>query len=415
MNITKGNRLSAIIACTLAASSGTLMAAGYKIPETSTNATALSAAYVANAVGPDASYYNPAKMALDEDGGAIRGDLTYIHLPSVEYRGTQFGFPANDDSDKEDFLIPTMHYVSPYVGRARFGLSIVTPGGLSKQWDKWGARSAEKFSLETIEVNPTAGYRLTDKLAIGGGLRMVYSKGKVKSTVPNSIFRKMDGDSVDFGYNLALHFEPTERLSLAATYRSKVDLTIEGDAELGVGGGAVTLYDGSVSVDIPLPAALALATAFDVTDRTTVEFVFERTYWSAYKDLDFNYGSPVPPPLVPFFDRPIPKDWKDSNTYRFGITHQLNDKWTLMGGFALDKSPAPKSTIGFELPESDGQIFSVGGRYKVSRQLEIDGGILYTKRDTLKLKPGESDNGLVGEFKGAGALLVSIGAMYRFD
>jgi long-chain fatty acid transport protein len=86
-----------------------------------------------------------------------------------------------------------------------------------------------------------------------------------------------------------------------------------------------------------------------------------------------------------------------------------------MGGFALDQSPVPKRTIGFELPESDGQIFSVGGRYKVSRQLEIDAGVLYTRRDTLKLKPGQNDNRIVGEFKDAGALLVSLGAMYRFD
>ncbi len=41
-----------------------LMAGGYKIPESSVNAVALSNAYVANASGADASYYNPAKMVL---------------------------------------------------------------------------------------------------------------------------------------------------------------------------------------------------------------------------------------------------------------------------------------------------------------------------------------------------------------
>lgn len=413
MITTKRTPLSVVVACTLVASSGTLMAAGYKIPETSANATALSAAYVANADGPDASYYNPAGMALNEDGGAIQGDLTYIHLPSIEFTGTQGPFPASDSSKKENFLVPALHYVSPYVGKARFGLSIVSPAGLSKRWKGWGKTSAEEFSLQTIEVNPTVGYRLTDKLAIGGGVRMVYSSGKVKSTVPNSIFRDMDGDSIDFGYNLAAHFNPTDRLALAATYRSKVDLTVKGGAKLGVGG--LPLYDGSARVEVPIPAALALAAAFDFTDRTTAEFVFERTYWSAYDELDFEYGSPVPPPLVPFFDDPIPKDWKDSNTYRFGITHQLNDKWTLMGGFALDESPVPNRTVGFELPESDGQIFSVGGRYKATKQLEVNAGILYTKRDKLKLKPGENQSGLVGTFEDAGALLVSVGAVYRFE
>jgi long-chain fatty acid transport protein len=394
------------------------MAAGYKIPETSTNATALSAAYVANAVGPDASYYNPAGMALNADGGAIRGDLTYIHLPSIEYTGTgyvgPFGpLPASDKSEKENFLVPSLHYVSPYVGKARFGLSIVAPGGLAKRWKGFGATTAEEFSLQTIEVNPTVGYRINDQFALGGGVRMVYSSGVVKSTVPNSVFRDMEGDSIDFGFNLAAHYNPTERLALAATYRSNIDLTVKGGATLGVGG--IPLYDGSARVSVPLPAALAIAAAFDFSDRTTGEFVFERTYWSAYDELDFKYGSPVPPPLVPVFATPIDKSWKDSNTYRFGITHELNDKWTLMGGFALDESPVPKRTAGFELPESDGQIFSVGGRYQLSKKVEIDAGILYTKREQLKLKPGVNDNGLVGKFEDAGALLVSVGAVYRFD
>lgn len=242
---------------------------------------------------------------------------------------------------------------------------------------------------------------------------MVYSDGVVKSTVPGSIFRDLEGDSFDFGYNLAVHYEPSQRLRLAATYRSKVDLTIEGKAKLGSAG--VTLYDGSTRLTIPLPAALALAAAFDVTDNTTVELVVERTYWSDYKQLDFDYGSPIPAPLVPRFDDPIAKDWDDVMTYRLGLTHQLNDRWTLMAGLALDESPAPKQTIGFELPEADGKIVSIGARYKVSDKLQLNGGILYTQRETLKLTAAGNDNGLTGEFSDIGAVLLSAGAVYRFD
>ena len=41
-----------------------LYSAGYKIPEQSLNAVALSAAYIANANGADAAYYNPANMVF---------------------------------------------------------------------------------------------------------------------------------------------------------------------------------------------------------------------------------------------------------------------------------------------------------------------------------------------------------------
>jgi long-chain fatty acid transport protein len=111
-----------------------------------------------------------------------------------------------------------------------------------------------------------------------------------------------------------------------------------------------------------------------------------------------------------------PRDWKDVDTFRFGLTHQYNDKLTLMAGFALDESPAPKRTIGFELPESDGKIYSLGARYKVTKNVELGGAVLYTKREKLKLTAADgNDSGLVGEFSDAGAVLVSAGAIYRFD
>lgn len=406
--------------------------AGYKLPETSTNATALSAAYVANAKGPDASYYNPAAMAMDQDGAAIQGDLTLIHLPSTKFRGTQFSptlstdVLANDESETEDFLIPTLHYVSPYVGDARFGLSIVAPGGLSKRWDGYAKRAAKEFSLTIVEMNPTVGYRISDQLAVGGGVRLVYTDGTVKSSAPSGfpsfgLSRDLSGDSFDFGYNLAVHFEPNHRWALAATYRSKVDLTLKGDAKLTDDSGVA--YDGSAKVTVPLPGALALAAAFQPIDSTTVEFVFERTYWSDYEELDFDYGgtiaSPGGPPLtnahIFAFDTAKPKDWDDVNTYRLGITHEFDDRLTLMAGFAIDESPAPEETIGFELPESDAMIYSIGARYKISKQLEIGGAVLYTNRDKVKVDADRNDNGLTGDFSNAGALLVSIGGIYRFD
>jgi len=246
----------------------------------------------------------------------------------------------------------------------------------------------------------------------------------VKSAAPaalGGLTRDLTGDSIDFGYNLAMHLEPTDRWAFTATYRSKVDLTVKGDASLSDVAG--TAYSGGANVTIPLPAALALAAAFDVTNDTTFEFVFERTYWGAYEELDFNYSGTIASPggagltarHIAAFDDAKAKDWSDVNTYRFGLTHRYNEKLTLMGGFAIDESPAPTQTIGFELPESDGKIYSLGARYKMSKNIELGGAVLYTKRDKLQVSAAANDNGLTGEFSNAGALLVSLGAIYRFD
>ena len=402
---------------TLAALSPQLMAAAYKIPENSINSTALAGAYVANARGSDASYFNPAAMVFNEDRAMLEGNLTFAHLSSIDFEGTDiFGNPQKDSTKTENFILPSFHYVSPAVGNARFGLSLVVPAGLSKRWKGVARAFAQEFTLETIEVNPNIGYKFNDRFSIGGGVRAVYTRGRVELSdtawnPPVSVGRTMKGDSWDFGYNLALQLKATDNLDLAATYRSKVDLNVEGWAELTSSG--VPIYTGDASVSVPIPATLALAAAYTFGGKTTLEFTYERNFWSEYEELDFDYSTPQPP----IFDAPSPKNWDDSNTFRIGLTHQVNPKWVVMAGFAYDETPAPKETIGFELPDSDAKIFSVGTRYRYSDALNFGGAFLYDRKDKLTLSPGQNSNPLMAkgaEFENARAYLLTVGLEYKF-
>ncbi|MCP3869932.1 MAG: hypothetical protein GY703_17935 [Gammaproteobacteria bacterium] len=413
----------------MVATSPHLMAAAYKIPEQSINSTALAGAYVANAHGADASYYNPAAMVYNEEGAMMEGALTFIHLSSIDYQGTDFlGRGFSDSTKKENFVIPQFHYVSPAVGNARFGLSLTAPAGLSKRWEGVGRAPSQEFTLETYEINPTIGYKFNDRFSMGGGVRAVYSKARVENS-PDAydrfpIGRTAKGDSWDFGYNLALHFRATEALNLSATYRSKIDLDLEGPATLfHRSRNPLFTYVGDTSVSAPIPATLALAAAYTFKKRTTVEFTYERVYWSAYDYLDFDYSPPLNPsnPVFPgysmFFEQPQLKDWEDSNTFRLGVTHQLNPKWILMGGFTYDKTPVPKRTAGFELPDSDAKIFSFGARYNYSDALSIGGAFLYDRKDSLNLAPGDNGSSqLAGgaEFSNARAYLLTMGLEYKF-
>ena len=87
-----------------------------------------------------------------------------------------------------------------------------------------------------------------------------------------------------------------------------------------------------------------------------------------------------------------------------------------MAGFGIDKTPAPKKTIGFELPDSDAKIYSLGARYRYSERLEIGAAALHSGRESLPLTAVDrNDNRLVGTVEAAGALVASRGAEYRFD
>lgn len=268
-----------------------------------------------------------------------------------------------------------------------------------------------------MEVNPSVGYRVNDRFSVGAGVRVIYTDGVVKSDNGAGTSRDLSGDSFDYGYNLALHFRPTDQLSLAATYRSKIDLTVEGDANLLVGG--FFSYIGPASVEIPAPAALNLAAAYDISDRTTVEFVYERTYWSAYDQLDFNYASTINPVVDGVFGTPLPKNWSDTNTYRLGVTHQLNPKWTLMAGLAYDETPVPKQYANYELPDSDAKIVSFGAKYNYSDNMTIGAALLYDRKDKLTIPAGvnaEASGTLLGgaTFENARAYLFTVGMEYKF-
>ena len=101
--------------------------------------------------------------------------------------------------------------------------------------------------MTVVEANPTISYKASDMFSLAFGARAVYSDATVRSAgnivaVPAGglggglpatpeytyISRDMDGDTTEYGYNLALSVKPTNKLALAATYRSEIDLDMEG-------------------------------------------------------------------------------------------------------------------------------------------------------------------------------------------
>jgi len=195
------------------------------------------------------------------------------------------------------------------------------------------------------------------------------------------------------------------------TYRSNIDLNEEGDANLylfGVG------KQYSANVSVPLPAALNLSVAKTWEDKYTVELNYERTYWSAYKELDFNYGSEIQPVLVAPFDDPKDKKWQDTNTFRVGVTAKVTPSVTLMAGYAKDESPINKKYISYELADSDANLYSLGVRVQHNKNLSYGLAYLHDEKDAFSLAAGENKNGIIGKFSEGGADLITVGMGYTF-
>jgi len=397
---------------------GSASAAGYRVPEQSVDSTAKAGANIASASGADASYFNPANMAwMAEDKWQVEGDLTYIHLPSISYDDNRTA-AYDGESKKENFLLPTVFMVSPEVNNFRFGFSVTAPYGLAKRWEQPYPRTfAEEYSLKVFDINPTVAYKFCEYFSIAAGPRLLYSSAQVSSNgvvVPPGITgaRHMEGDTIELGWNVAMSARPVKDLNLAVTYRSEVDIDLDGDALLSTNTQAAPVNTGG-SVSVPAPAVLAISGAYTL-DKLTVELTWERTFWSDYDNIDFQYDTVLTNPvLYSAFDLPKPKNWDDSDAYRLGLSYALNEIWTLMAGFAYDRTPVPDSTLLFDLPDSDAFLYSVGVRYQVSKQVEVGAGYLYDDKDSRSVTSTELTKPN-GTFTDSSAHLLSVGLTYTF-
>jgi len=181
------------------------------------------------------------------------------HLPSIKYTSS-VSSTYDGKSKVENIAIPNFHYVSNPYGEWRWGVSMTTPAGLSKRWDSpYQKLYAQEFTLRNVELNPVVSYKVNDNFSVAGGVRIVYSEGKVYSDGSDAGYplkREMEGDTVEFGYNLALLYKAPQDINFAVTYRSNIDLDEEGDANLYLGD-IGKQYSSDVS--IPIPAALNIA------------------------------------------------------------------------------------------------------------------------------------------------------------
>lgn len=393
---------------------GSAWAAGYRIPEQSVDSVAKAGANIASSMGADASYYNPANMSWSKDGWQFEGALTYINLPAITYTDNRTPL-YNGESETEHFVLPTVFLVSPDMNNFRFGFSVTGPYGLAKRWTQPFPRSyAQEYSLKVFDINPTVSYRIGEKFSLGGGVRMLYSSAKLSNYAVQpdngiAINRGMEGDTIEWGWNLAAAFRPMENLNLSVTYRSNVDLDLEGDVNMGTNyPGQYAMYTGG-EVSVPAPAVLSVSMAYTI-EKATIDLTWDRTFWSEYERIAFHYDTPVNHPVLAVFNSSIPKDWEDSDSYRIGLSYELNPTWTLLAGFAYDETAVPDATLGFELPDSDAFLYSVGARYRVNEQIELGLGYLYDYKTSRSV----ANDTINGTFTDASAHLLSVGLRYDF-
>ncbi len=352
------------------------------------NASGMGNAYAgAAAVAEDAStiYFNPAGMSLLE--GNQFSAAGHAIILGAEFSGTgtkPAGLPplgpgpatggTGGDAGGTS-AVPNLYLTYGVGEQWDFGLGIGVPFGLVTEYDDtWlGRFQGIKSEITTININPSVSYRISDTVAIGGGINYQQLDAELTNAVvlPGSLEgrTKLEADDDGWGWNIGAMFQLTPATRLGVAYRSEIDYELSGNVSTTFGGAPVAAASGAATADATLPDLFSVSVAHQASDQLELLADVSRMGWSSINQIN------VVDPGTGTLRDVLVLDFDDAWRFSIGGNYKLNDRWTLKAGLAIDETPvksADKRTV--RLPDNDRTWISFGGQLQVSPTSRWDFG-----------------------------------------
>ena len=383
------------------------------------------------AEGADASigWYNPAGLILIKEQQAVVGGVGVF--PSVKLTGSSAynsvlsGLPlptytqtfSGLQGGKEGF-VPSLHYALPLGERAVFGLSVVAPFGLSTDYglDSPVRYAATLTKLETINVSPELGGKLTDFLSIGAGLDLQYAKVKFNSIVGNppsasyvypgsspTLFDSQSqnsGDSFGIGFHAGLMLLMNDNHSrIGLNYQSRMQHEFDGSSKLTglLANPALNFIENADEIsanasyssnnlftnEIDLPDIVTLSGYHEINERWSLLGSAVYFGWSSFKSITLNnvaVGARNPITnnvILTTTNTTITENYKNTWRFAIGANYHVNDQWMMRFGGGCDETPTVDSERDVRLPDVNRWALSVGAHYQMRPTLGFDAGYTY--------------------------------------
>lgn len=367
----------------------------------------------------------------------ILGDADFDDEGSIDVLGNPLG------GDTSGFLsnasVPHGHAVYPFNDRVAFGLSITAPFGLSTDYEKdWPGRyQALTSELETININPSLAYKLSDTVSVGAGVSAQRIDARLTSAVdfgalclsqfdpltcagagalPQNAegLSEIEGDDWSYGWNVGIAWMPHPDVTVGLHYRSQIQHDIEGSAEFKVPANAGFLTATGAFADTPgsaaldLPASTELGVKWQATQRATLYASAQWTEWSSVDELRVDFENPAQPASVEELN------YEDAGRYSFGADYELSPQWTVRGGYAFDESPDRAAFRTARIPDNNRHVIALGTTWTPGDVWSIDAAYNRVQiEDTDFNRVGRFGDRIIGEYTGHADVL-SIGASRRF-
>jgi len=413
---------------------------GFGVYEQGTCVMARAGATVASGCGDGSSiYFNPANL-METTGLTVSlgatvidagGTFTYDYVSRPPYTGV--------DVDLQNDPIPVPHLYASYRVNEdlAFGLGTYVPYGLETVWPVKlnngdffdGAFEGYNNSVQAIYVQPTAAYRISDRLTIGGGPIVAISNVELNQVLDLSTVEAQPGvtlgqlgvphhtafatsslegtGAIGFGGNLGLSFQATERLRLGLRGMLPITISYDGDASFEQVN-QQTLQEDLVFVppsplaqDLPTdgnqdgnpdptPAYALVANQFqnggDLTEQgveTELTFPAQVVAGLSFQaterlellaDYQYTRWSSFDEIRIEFEDlgvRVREENYNDTHAFRLGGAYDLSEQLTAQAGYLFNTPAAPDEVVTPLLPEARRNQVSLGLGWRPVDLLEI--------------------------------------------
>lgn len=375
----------------------------------------------AAAEGADASigWYNPAGLVLIRQQQVVMGGVGVFPVAKLDgntlfftnFHGVPIPYPQTFSglSGAKSALVPAFHYALPLGENATFGLSIVSPFGLSTDWDPTSpVRYQATFTeLLTSNISPEIGGKLSEHFSVGAGLDLQYSQVKFNRIVgiPTILIAQLNpdvtaadslsynkGDSFGVGFHAGLMTMFNENHSrIGLNYQSVMRHTFNGYSKLigplavsngnlgDIGGSATSRSDSLSSAPVTLPDVVTLSGYHDLNNTIALLGSVVYTGWGSIKTLQLN--NVVAPSVSDIgvisqvlVNSASPQNYRDTWRASIGANYRLNPKVLLRVGGGFDQSPTNDIDRDVRLPDANRWALSLGAHYQAKPNIGIDVG-----------------------------------------
>ena len=342
-------------------------------------------------------------------------------------------------------VVPNLYIAAPINAQWSVGVGINAPFGLVTEYDDdWlGRFQAIKSDIKTINVNPSASWRVSDTLSIGVGVdwqrvdatltsRVNYSAALAQAAgqaaagglIPAALVPQIvgltpglesgvsiEGDDSAWGWNAGFLWQVTPQTRVGGHYRSSVKYNVGANVSfdhpqlpalpaplapvvglLATNVNAV-LANGGITADIELPDIANLSIFHRLDPQWDVMADVQFTRWSVFRQLEFvrTTGAIL---------SNTPENFDDAWRFSVGATYHWNDAWSFRGGLAFDQSPVNATDRTARLPDADRVWIAVGAQYRFNRNLAVDAGYVYIPMRNADISQNAGSSAANGFVKG---------------